>query len=589
MKLFSRPLLAALAALALISACQKAEPVSTTDPLPFPSDERKDRSVAPGENFFLYCNGSWLKTAVIPEGKKIYGGIYIPMNQVRDRKAQFLETDPVLSRIMAMGKEADAREKNKAYIEKLKGSVPKPENATLEDYYRLIGKLYREGLEDLITIWANITDDGRISPDIITMFLDDIAPDEGPAPEPGIPKTKQFLDLLCSGLRIGPETATVANPDSDPYAKYMSLDKKDVYDSLMSLFDNMDMEPEDFTSSLQSASSMYIEYLFAETYAKGVKEKYTPVAERLRAQFRKRMESLDWMSDATRTKAIEKLDAMNINVGYPDNWHTDIFPTLEKVNSCSCFLEAYMLMRGGKNSFLLELAGLPVKEHLMEDWIASGKSLSEIQSSYSNNTNSVFINNSILIPPLFRDDVTEAYNYASLSIFAHEMTHGFDADGAKRDKDGKQVNWWTVADKMAFEDRQKLLVDCYNHLELAPDIVPGKYCNGEVTLEENTADLGGLNIAFDAYTEHLQEQGYFGEVLKEQQRKFFECYADIWCCKYGKAWIDKETGGERPDPHALPQERVNGVVMNIDAWYDLYNVTRENNLYLPPEKRTRIW
>lgn len=142
---------------------------------------------------------------------------------------------------------------------------------------------------------------------------------------------------------------------------------------------------------------------------------------------------------------------------------------------------------------------------------------------------------------------------------------------------------------MEFEERQKLLVDCYNHLEVAPDILPGKYANGTVTLEENIADLGGLNIALDAYTEYLQEQGYFGSVLEDQQRKFFESYADIWSCKYGEEYIKDRMDGKRPDSHALPQERINGVVMNMDIWYKLYNVTRENKLYLPPEKRTRIW
>lgn len=124
-------------------------------------------------------------------------------------------------------------------------------------------------------------------------------------------------------------------------------------------------------------------------------------------------------------------------------------------------------------------------------------------------------------------------------------------------------------------------------------VAPGddffRYCNGTVTLEENIADLGGVNIALDAYTEHLTQQGFVGSVLKDQQRKFFESYADIWCCLYGKELIESRTGGKRPDKHALPRERVNGIVMNIDLWYELYNVTRENLLYLPPERRTHIW
>lgn len=104
---------------------------------------------------------------------------------------------------------------------------------------------------------------------------------------------------------------------------------------------------------------------------------------------------------------------------------------------------------------------------------------------------------------------------------------------------------------MTFEARQQMLVNCYNHLEIAPEEMPGVYCDGKHTLAENLADLGGMSLALDAYTEHLKEQGYFGSVLQAQQRKFFESYADLW--------------------------------------YELYGVSRNNHLYLPPERRTRIW
>lgn len=137
--------------------------------------------------------------------------------------------------------------------------------------------------------------------------------------------------------------------------------------------------------------------------------------------------------------------------------------------------------------------------------------------------------------------------------------------------------------------RMQQLVACYNHLEIAPDLMPGTYCNGTVTLEENIADLGGVNIALDAYTEYLLEKGFAGSALQDQQKKFFESYADLWCCLYGQEYIDSRITGKNPDKHALPRERVNGIVMNIDLWYTLYGVNRNNMLYLPPERRARIW
>lgn len=319
-----------------------------------------------------------------------------------------------------------------------------------------------------------------------------------------------------------------------------------------------------------------------------LKQAYTEVCENLRTQFSKRIAALDWMSDATKAFAQEKLAAITFHVAYPDNWFQETYPTPEGMNACTSFVQEYLYLNSCYLDYILTLGGKNGKEYEHQEYLISHQT-SKVGAAYDTRINSVFINAATLLPPVMSPDITEARTYAAFAIVGHEITHGFDVDGATRDKDGTEKNWWTVADKMAFEDRMQLLVECFNHLELAPDILPGTYCNGTVTLEENIADLGGVNIALDAYTEHLTQQGYVGNALKDQQRKFFESYADIWCCLYGKELIESRTGGKRPDKHALPRERVNGIVMNIDLWYELYNVTRENLLYLPQERRTHIW
>ena len=168
----------------------------------------------------------------------------------------------------------------------------------------------------------------------------------------------------------------------------------------------------------------------------------------------------------------------------------------------------------------------------------------------------------------------------------HEMTHGFDNNGAEYDAVGKQHNWWTVADKMAFQDRQKTMILCYNNLEFDPEEMPGQYGNGERTLGENIADLGGFLACLDAYKAQLKAEGYSGENYKEQLRKFYESYADVWCVKYGP---DKLNILINSDVHSPARIRVNGVVMNTDLWYDLYGINRNHKLYLPKERRTYIW
>ena len=290
------------------------------------------------------------------------------------------------------------------------------------------------------------------------------------------------------------------------------------------------------------------------------------------------------MSQATKENAIDKLDNIGLNIMYPDKWYMDCIPD---VTECKTLVE--FVIKAQKGLFNLKSHLIGTSDVFSHQICTAHFDLTFVNALYSPNHNVILIYPALFLPPLVPENVSEAYEYAAFTTIGHELTHAFDDSGAQYDKYGNKNNWWTVADKMEFEERQKLLVDCYNHLEGAPDILPGKYANGTVTLEENIADLGGLNIALDAYTEYLQEQGYFGSVLEDQQRKFFESYADIWSCKYGEEYIKDRMDGKRPDSHALPQERINGVVMNMDIWYKLYNVTRENKLYLPPEKRTRIW
>ena len=171
-------------------------------------------------------------------------------------------------------------------------------------------------------------------------------------------------------------------------------------------------------------------------------------------------------------------------------------------------------------------------------------------------------------------------------IAAHEITHGFDSEGAKYDCDGRLRNWWTVADNMAFKDRQQKLIQCFNTLEFDPVGYPGKYGDGERTLTENIADLGGFLITRDAYLKRLDELGFTGENRTAQLRKFYEAFAYIWCAKYGP---DKLQNILTTDIHSHARLRTNGTVMNTDMWYDLYDVDRNNILYLPLERRTYIW
>jgi len=142
-----------------------------------------------------------------------------------------------------------------------------------------------------------------------------------------------------------------------------------------------------------------------------------------------------------------------------------------------------------------------------------------------------------------------------------------------------------------FEERQELLIDCFSKLEILPDELPNVFANGDYTITENTADMGGFLIAYDMYKEKLANDGYIGDELIKQEKKFFQGYAKLWRAKYGKKYAErvKSLNDNEQDPHSLNKERVNGVVMNVDRWYELYDVEWGDLLYLKPDKRAVIW
>ena len=212
-------------------------------------------------------------------------------------------------------------------------------------------------------------------------------------------------------------------------------------------------------------------------------------------------------------------------------------------------------------------------------------SLSLVNCFYYPEFNCLCIYPAYMLPPMYNEQVSDAYNYAEFAIVGHEITHGFDNNGSNYDKNGDYRNWWTVMDKMAFTEKCQSLIDCYNLLEIMPEEMPGQYCDGENTLGENIADLGGVEIAHQAYVEKLQREGFHGEELEKQERRFYQGWAEVWRQKYTSSYAQTLL----EDVHALPKERVNGVMMNCDRWYELFDVQWGDMLYLAPELRTHIW
>jgi predicted metalloendopeptidase len=361
---------------------------------------------------------------------------------------------------------------------------------------------------------------------------------------------------------------------------------------------NMGLSPEDQATmkSLRNDARLELNYVMSyhlqqKYLSQDMKDKYVNITKEIQAALRKRIARVDWMSETTKNNAIDKLNHCHMNVAYPDTWHKECLPT---ITDCKTMVETLHRLKAANALLAAKLVGT---DDLFTDMLMSSmqssngdpipSDLTLVNALYMPSNNSITIYPAMLLPPLMPSgNVSEACSYAVFTIIGHEFTHGFDNSGAKWDKYGAHKNWWTVADRMNFEERSANLVSTFNLLELDPERDPLFFCDGKRTLGENIADLGGFLAALDAYQMRLDQQGFTGETRNEQLRKFYESYAHLWCVQYGQNTFEIL---KHDDVHAHARLRTNGVVMNTDLWYNLYNVNQNHLLYLPVNRRAYIW
>lgn len=300
------------------------------------------------------------------------------------------------------------------------------------------------------------------------------------------------------------------------------------------------------------------------------------LVEYLRRAFAERLETLDWMDEPTRAEAQAKLAAFLPKIGYPDRWrdYSDVALTEDDLIG--------NMARLGDWQWQDSLARLD--ESVREwEWFMSPQT---VNAYYSSTRNEIVFPAAILQPPFFDPNADAAVNFGAIGgVIGHEMGHGFDDQGSRSDADGVLRNWWTDESREQFEERTSRLVAQYREFEP----LPGMNVNGRLSLGENIGDLGGLSIAHHAYQLYLADHhdgqapmldGFTGD------QRFFMAWAQVW-----RTIETEESLRARliTGPHSPAQYRVNGVVRNIDAWYDAFEVSPEDELYLAPEDRVRIW
>ena len=310
----------------------------------------------------------------------------------------------------------------------------------------------------------------------------------------------------------------------------------------------------------------------AKYFPPAAKAKIEELVANLKVAMHERIKNLDWMGEATKAQALKKLDTYNIKVGYPDKprdyANVEVRPDdlIGNVRRAAVADWAFYVGR---------LEG-PVD---MADWGMTPQT----NDAYNGALRDIVFPAGILQPPMFDANADPAVNYGAIGgVIGHELTHGFDDQGRKFDADGKLNDWWTAEDAKTFEARAKVLGEQYSKFEP----LPGARVNGELTMGENIADLGGVGIALDAYRASLKgKPAPVIDGLTGEQRVFLG-WAQAW---RGKLRDDALRRQVVSDPHSPRQYRVNGVMRNIDAWYDAFKVKADDKMFVDPQGRVRIW
>lgn len=321
----------------------------------------------------------------------------------------------------------------------------------------------------------------------------------------------------------------------------------------------------------ESIGQLYVEKHFPPV----AKQKMTDLVMNLKISLKQRIEDLTWMGPETKLEALAKLDKIGVKVGYPDKWRD--YTGLE-ISS-----ESYVLNILNSQAFEfrynMDKVGKPVDP---DEW---GMTPQTVNASYSPFRNEILFPAGILQPPFFNLDADDAVNYGAIGmVIGHEMTHGFDNLGRQFDKDGNLRDWWTKEDSKSFEDHASMLIDQYNQY----DVLDSTFVNGELTLGENIADLGGATVAYNAYKLSLEGKGTPEPINGFTHfQRFFLSYAQIWRTNMRDEELRKRV---KTDEHSPAKVRINGVVYNMPEFYAAFaEVKPDDKLFRTIEQRPVIW
>lgn len=321
----------------------------------------------------------------------------------------------------------------------------------------------------------------------------------------------------------------------------------------------------------EALGKMYVERYFPASS----KERMEKLVKNLAISLGERISEQDWMSQTTKAAALDKLNSFYVKIGYPDKWKDmsglNIDPTLsyyENVQNCRKFWNRWDIdYRAGK----------PVDK---DEWFMTPQT---VNAYYNPTTNEICFPAGILQVPFFDPTADDAFNYGAIGVvIGHEMTHGFDDQGRHYDKSGNMSDWWTAEDATNFTKRADVCIEFFSNIKVLPDL----NANGRLTLGENLADHGGLQVSFNAFKNATKDAPLKDIDGLTPEQRFFIAYAGVWSANITEEEIRNRT---KSDPHSLGRWRVNGALPHIDAWYEAFNVKPTDKLFISKEERLKLW
>ena len=324
----------------------------------------------------------------------------------------------------------------------------------------------------------------------------------------------------------------------------------------------------------EALGKLYVEKMFpAEAKSKAMK-----MIKNVMRAYEIRINNLTWMSAETKSKAVEKLNKLTIKIGYPDKWEDYSALEVKSPEDGGSYFQNVRNISNWRWAKELDKLGKPVDK---TEW---GMSPQTVNAYYNPSYNEIVFPAAILQPPFYNYQADEAVNYGGIGgVIGHEISHGFDDQGATYNADGNLIDWWTAEDLTKFTSLGDALADQYSALEP----LPGTHVDGKFTLGENIGDLGGVNAAYDGLQLYLKENGNPGLIDGySPEQRFFISWSTIWRSKMRDEALKNQV---KTDPHSPGMYRAYVPIQNVDAFYSAFNIKEGDGMFVAPEKRVKIW